>query len=44
VSLKDGTLHAEFGYTASHPPPGRVFRSALDEELDRMRAFLRARA
>jgi len=40
VSLKDRTLRSEFGYIASPPPHGRVFRRALEEELHRLRAFL----
>jgi uncharacterized protein YcaQ len=40
VSLKDGTLRSDFGYIASHPPRGRVFRRALKEELNRLRVFL----
>jgi uncharacterized protein YcaQ len=40
VALKNGTLDADFGYVASSPPPGRMFRRALDEELDRLRVFL----
>jgi uncharacterized protein len=40
VSVKDGTLQSEFGYVASRPPRDRAFRRALDDELDRLRAFL----
>jgi uncharacterized protein YcaQ len=40
VSLKDGTLRSDFGYVASRPPHGRVFRRALEEELNRLRVFL----
>ncbi len=39
LSVKDGELRADFGYVGS-PPAGRVFRRALDDELDRMRVFL----
>lgn len=44
LSVKNGTLQPDLGYLASHPPPGRAFRRALEEELHRMRVFLRAEA
>ena len=40
VSVKNGTLQADLGYIASQPPRGRVFRQALEEELDRLGVFL----
>jgi uncharacterized protein YcaQ len=40
LSVKNGTLQSDFGYVASHPPPGRVFRRALEDELQRVRVFL----
>jgi uncharacterized protein len=40
VSAKNGTLQSEFGYIASRPPHGRLFRRALDDELHRLRVFL----
>ena len=40
VSVKNGTLRSDFGYVASQPPQGRVFRRALEEELNRLRVFL----
>ena len=40
ISVADRTLHAHFGYTDARPPRDRLFRRALDEELDRLRAFL----
>jgi uncharacterized protein len=40
LSLKNGTLQSEFGYIASRPPRDRVFRRALEEELNRVRVFL----
>jgi uncharacterized protein len=40
VSLTDGTLESDFGYIAPHPPRDRVFRRALEEELNRLRVFL----
>jgi uncharacterized protein YcaQ len=40
VSVKKGMLQSDFGYIASPPPQGRVFRRALDEELHRLRRFL----
>jgi uncharacterized protein YcaQ len=41
--VRAGALHAGFGYVASRPPRGRDYRRALDEELDRVRAFLALR-
>jgi hypothetical protein len=38
--VRDGTLGVECGYVGSSPPRSRAFRRALDEELERMRAFL----
>lgn len=40
VAQRNGVLHADVGYVAGRPPRDRAFRLALDEELDRMRAFL----
>jgi uncharacterized protein YcaQ len=40
LSVKNAVLQPEFGYVASRPPRGRVFRQALEEELDRIRLFL----
>ena len=40
VSLKKGTLQSDFGYVAPHPPHGRAFCRALEEELNRLRVFL----
>jgi uncharacterized protein YcaQ len=40
VSLRNGALRTDFGYIASHPPRDRVFRRALEEELNRLRVFL----
>jgi len=40
VSMKNGTLQSDFGYIASQPPQGRVFRRALEEELNRLSVFL----
>jgi uncharacterized protein YcaQ len=40
VAVRDGALHAEFGYVGGHPPRDRAFTRALDDELDRLRAFL----
>jgi uncharacterized protein YcaQ len=40
VSTKDGALRSDFGYTASRAPHDRVFRRALEEELNRLRVFL----
>jgi len=40
LSVKNGRLQSDFGYTASQPPKGRAFRRALDEELNRLSVFL----
>jgi uncharacterized protein YcaQ len=40
IVVKDGTLRPGTGYIASRAPRDRTFRRALDEELDRLRAFL----
>jgi len=40
TSVSGGRLHADTGYVASAAPRDRAFRRALDEELDRLRAFL----
>jgi hypothetical protein len=39
VSTANGTFRSDCGYIASRPPHGRPFRSALEEERDRLRAF-----
>ncbi len=44
IAVKDGRLESDFGYVDSRPPRDRAFRGALDEELDRMRAFLGLKA
>jgi len=41
VSLTDGHLHADLGYVNARPRD-RGFGRALDQELERMRAFLDA--
>jgi uncharacterized protein YcaQ len=43
VSWRDGVLDADLGYVAGRPPRGRAFRVALDDELQRIEAFLSAR-
>ena len=40
LAVRDGALRADIGYVAATPPRSRAFRRALDEELDRTRAFL----
>jgi hypothetical protein len=40
LSVKNGTLHAQFGYVEPHPPRDRAFKRELGAELDRMRGFL----
>lgn len=43
VAVKDDELKADFGYVASQPRE-RAFKRELDDELDRMRAFLRVKS
>jgi uncharacterized protein len=40
VSVRDGQLQCACGYVESNAPRGHAFTRALDEELDRMHAFL----
>jgi uncharacterized protein YcaQ len=40
LALKDGQVHADFGYVTG-PPRERAFKRALEAELDRIRRFLR---
>ena len=40
VSVKNGTRQSDFGYITSQPPRSRAFRGALEEELNRLSAFL----
>ena len=41
VSVRDSELDAVLGYVQSRPPRDRGFSTALEAELERMRAFLR---
>jgi uncharacterized protein YcaQ len=40
VTLTNGRLQTAVGYVAAQPPRDRVFRRALDEEVNRLRVFL----
>jgi uncharacterized protein YcaQ len=40
LSVKGGTLVADFGYTNSHPPRDRAFKRELEAELGRVSSFL----
>jgi uncharacterized protein len=40
ISVVDGALHADLGYIAGRGPRERRFSSALEYELERVRAFL----
>ena len=40
VAMKDGALHASFGYVAGRAPDETAFRRELDTELERLRRFL----
>lgn len=40
LAVADGRLIVDLGYVTSRPPRDRGFKPALEEELDRMRAFL----
>jgi len=44
VATQDGGLHVQTGYVTGSAPKGRGFKVALDEECDRMSAFLRVPA
>ena len=43
LQARDGRLEPSFGYVAGAAPGDAVFRSALDEELQRMEQFLAPR-
>ncbi|MBL8340853.1 MAG: YcaQ family DNA glycosylase [Rubrivivax sp.] len=43
VSFADGRVDAELGYVAGRAPAGRAYRAALDEEIERLQAFLSPR-
>jgi uncharacterized protein YcaQ len=43
VSTRGGELDIVLGYVQSRPPRDRGFSAALDDELERMRAFLKVR-
>ena len=40
VAVTDGALQADFGYASGRAPRERAFKLALEEECERMRAFL----
>ncbi len=40
ISVRDGALHTDIGYTSSSAPKDRRFRREIDAELDRMQGFL----
>jgi uncharacterized protein YcaQ len=40
LSVRSGVLQADLGYIAGRPPRDRVFKEALEEELERLRVFL----
>lgn len=40
ASVRDGSLHADFGYVSGSSPEDPAYRRELDLELDRMRQFL----
>lgn len=44
ISIANGDLQADIGYVASRPPRDRRYAAALEEELERMRAFLMRKA
>jgi uncharacterized protein YcaQ len=44
LTVADGRLQAEFGYTDGRAPRSPAFRAGLGTELDRLREFLRASA
>ncbi len=40
LAVQNGTLQTELGFVTGQTPKDKAFRSALDEELDRMHSFL----
>ncbi len=40
LAVREGRLHADLGYASGKPPRDTAFRRALDDELQRMEAFL----
>ena len=40
LSIRNGALHAAFGYAAGKPPRDRGFKRELDAEVERVRWFL----
>jgi uncharacterized protein YcaQ len=44
VGVNEGTFAADLGYVSGAGPRGRAFRSALDDDLSRMRRFLEPRS
>ena len=40
IAVKNGTIESSVGYIPSSRPRERVFRRALDEEIERLRVFL----
>jgi uncharacterized protein len=40
LAMADGKLTADMGYVAGSAPPGKAFKAALADELERMRVFL----
>jgi len=44
AAVVDGALHADLGYVAGKPPRGAAYKTALADELDRLRAFLHLEA
>jgi uncharacterized protein YcaQ len=40
IAVRNGALHADVGYLASHPPRERGFKRELEAELNRMQTFL----
>jgi len=44
IAVVDGALQADLGYAAGKPPRGTAYKTALADELDRLRAFLHLEA
>ena len=40
LAVRDGRLETDLGYVAGSPPPEAEYGAALEEELERLRAFL----
>jgi uncharacterized protein len=42
ISLRESTLHSDFGYAKGHAPRDRAYARELEAELERLRSFMGA--